>query len=326
MNWISNYVRPKLKAILDPAQDRNTDTLWSTCNRCGVMINHRELVRSLYVCPDCDHHMPIPPRKRFENLFDNQLFELVEVATPDEDPLGFRDTKRYTDRLRDAKRTTGENEAMLVADGHIAKTRMVVAAQDFNFMAGSMGVYVGNAIVTACEYCIKNKLPLVLFAAAGGARMQEGILSLMQMPRTTVAINLLREAKLPYIVVLTNPTTGGVTASYAMLGDVQIAEPKALIGFAGPRVIEQTIKQKLPDGFQSSEYLYDHGMLDMVVHRARIRDKLITITRMLMRMPPAVRGAITYRSNSTQPEALKGVSEPKAEKRTKNSSSGHISG
>ena len=304
MNWISNYVRPKLKAILDTSQDQKQDNLWSVCKSCGVMINHREMVRSLYVCPECDHHMPIPPRHRFENLFDNQIFELIKVASPKEDPLGFRDSRRYTDRMRDARRNTGENEAMLVADGTIGNTRMVIASQDFNFMAGSMGMYVGNAIVAASQYCIKNRLPLVMFTAAGGARMQEGILSLMQMPRTTVAIKRLKDARLPYIVVLTNPTTGGVTASYAMLGDIHIAEPRALIGFAGPRVIEQTIKQKLPEGFQTSEYLYEHGMLDMVVHRARIREKLIVLTRILMKQPPPIRGRIADGSAVSSPNPV----------------------
>lgn len=306
MNWISNYVRPKLKAILDTSDDKK-DELWSVCKSCGVMINHREMVRSLYVCPQCDHHMPIPPRHRFDNLFDNQLYDLIRVVAPKEDPLGFRDSKRYTDRLKEARRKTDEKEAMLVADGNVGSTRMVVAAQDFNFMAGSMGMYVGNAIVAACQYCIKKSLPLVIFTAAGGARMQEGILSLMQMPRTTVAVKQLQEAGLPYIVVLTNPTTGGVTASYAMLGDIHIAEPKALIGFAGPRVIEQTIKQKLPDGFQTSEYLHEHGMLDMVVHRARIREKLIVLTRLLMKQPPPIRGRLADMSTRPAPPTRKGA-------------------
>jgi acetyl-CoA carboxylase carboxyl transferase subunit beta len=206
------------------------------------------------------------------------------------DPLHFRDQKRYPDRLKAAQKTTSEKEAMLVAEGEIGRTPIVAAAQDFAFMAGSMGMYVGNAIIAAAERAVKLKRPLILFSAAGGARMQEGILSLMQMPRTTVAVQMLKEANLPYIVVLAHPTTGGVTASYAMLGDVQIAEPNALICFAGPRVIEQTIREKLPEGFQRAEYLLDHGMLDRVTHRKALRDELITLTRMLMLMPPPVRG------------------------------------
>ncbi|MCY4542154.1 MAG: acetyl-CoA carboxylase, carboxyltransferase subunit beta [Rhodobacteraceae bacterium] len=293
MNWISNYVRPKLKSILK--RKEVPEHLWTTCPECAAMLNHRSIDRALYVCPECDHHMAIPPRKRFDHLFDNQIYELVDVPLPREDPLHFRDSKRYPDRLREARKTTKEHEAMLVAIGNIGKTRMVVAAQDFRFMAGSMGIFVGNAIVAACKLCRKEDMPLILFATAGGARMQEGILSLMQMPRTTVAVQSLAEAGLPYIVVLTHPTTGGVTASFAMLGDIHMAEPGALIGFAGPRVIEQTIKEQLPEGFQRAEHLLKNGMLDMVVHRAKIRERIISIVRMLSGLPPPIRGSITYR-------------------------------
>jgi acetyl-CoA carboxylase carboxyl transferase subunit beta len=216
----------------------------------------------------------------------------VKVPEPVVDPLHFRDQKKYTDRIKAAQKSIGEKDAMLVAEGEIARTPIVAVAQDFTFMAGSMGMYVGNAIIAAAERAVKRKLPLVLFAASGGARMQEGILSLMQMPRTTVAVQMLKEAGLPYIVVLTHPTTGGVTASYAMLGDVQISEPNALICFAGPRVIEQTIREKLPEGFQRAEYLLDHGMLDRVTHRKKLREELVTILRMLMRQPPAIKGEL----------------------------------
>jgi acetyl-CoA carboxylase carboxyl transferase subunit beta len=234
--------------------------------------------------------MAITPRERFEALFDGGTFAEIEVPAPTADPLQFRDQKKYPDRMRAAQKGTGEAEAMLVASGEIGRTPIIAAAQDFSFMAGSMGMYVGNAIIAAAEEAVKLKRPLVLFSAAGGARMQEGILSLMQMPRTTVAVQMLKEAGLPYIVVLTHPTTGGVTASYAMLGDVHIAEPNALICFAGPRVIEQTIREKLPDGFQRAEYLLDHGMLDRVTARGAMRDELITLTRMLLGLPPAVKG------------------------------------
>jgi acetyl-CoA carboxylase carboxyl transferase subunit beta len=223
-------------------------------------------------------------------LFDNGIFAEVSVPRPIDDPLKFRDQKKYPDRLRAAQKSTAEAEAMLVAEGEIGRTPIVAAAQDFSFMGGSMGMYVGNAIIAACERAVTLNRPLVLFSAAGGAGMQEGILSLMQMPRSTVAIQMLKEAGLPYIVVLTHPTTGGVTASYAMLGDIHIAEPNALICFAGPRVIEQTIREKLPEGFQRAEYLLDHGMLDRVTPRAKLRDELITITRMLGGLPPAVVG------------------------------------
>ncbi len=218
------------------------------------------------------------------------MFTEVAVPAPITDPLGFRDQKKYPDRMKAAQKATAEKEAMLVAEGEMGRTPIVAAAQDFDFMAGSMGMYVGNAMIAAAERAVAKKRPLIVFTAAGGARMQEGILSLMQMPRTTVAVEMLKEARLPYITVLTHPTTGGVTASYAMLGDVQIAEPQALICFAGPRVIEQTIREKLPEGFQRAEYLLDHGMLDRVTHRKKLREELILITRMLMRATPAVAG------------------------------------
>jgi len=254
------------------------------------MLFHRELTETLGVCSNCDHHMPLSARDRMISLFDNGAFVTVEIPQPVTDPLDFRDQKKYPDRLKAAQRSTGEKEAMLVAEGEIGRTPIVAAVQDFSFMGGSMSMYVGNAIIAAAERAVQLKRPLILFSAAGGARMQEGILSLMQMPRTTIAVDMLKEAGLPYIVVLTHPTTGGVTASYAMLGDVQIAEPNALICFAGPRVIEQTIREKLPEGFQRAEYLLDHGMLDRVTHRRELKDELVTITRMLLGLPPAVKG------------------------------------
>lgn len=254
------------------------------------MLFHREVSDNLNVCTSCDHHMHLTPRDRFVALFDGGTFTEVKVTAPKPDPLNFRDQKRYPDRLKAAQKQTSEAEAMLVASGEIGRTPIVAAAQDFSFMAGSMGMYVGDAIIAAAQEAVRLKRPLILFSAAGGARMQEGILSLMQMPRTTVAVQMLKEAGLPYIVVLTHPTTGGVTASYAMLGDVHIAEPNALICFAGPRVIEQTIREKLPEGFQRAEYLLDHGMLDRVTHRVQMREELITITRMLLGLPPAIRG------------------------------------
>jgi len=234
--------------------------------------------------------MVMKPRDRFESFFDGGIFAEVKVPEPPADPLHFRDQKKYPERMKIAQKTTGENEAMLVAEGEIGRTPVIAVAQDFSFMGGSMGMYVGNAIIAAAKRAVKLKRPMILFSAAGGARMQEGILSLMQMPRTTVAVEMLKEAGLPYIVVLTHPTTGGVTASYAMLGDVHIAEPNALICFAGPRVIAQTIGEKLPEGFQRAEYLLDHGMLDRVTHRSQIRDEVITITRMLLGEGPAIKG------------------------------------
>ncbi|NIZ14776.1 acetyl-CoA carboxylase, carboxyltransferase subunit beta [Phaeobacter sp. HF9A] len=290
MNWITNYVRPRINSIF--SRREVPENLWKKCDECGTMLFHRELSDNQNVCTNCGHHMHITPRARFEALFDGGIFTEVAVPEPVADPLKFRDQKRYPDRLKAAQKQTAEKEAMLVAVGEIGRTPIVAAAQDFSFMGGSMSMYVGNAIIAAAEEAVKLGRPLVLFSAAGGARMQEGILALMQMPRTTIAVDMLKEAGLPYIVVLTHPTTGGVTASYAMLGDVHISEPNALICFAGPRVIEQTIREKLPEGFQRAEYLLDHGMLDRVVARTEMRDELVTIIRMLMNLPPQIHGEL----------------------------------
>ena len=286
MNWISNYVRPTINSLF--SRREVPENLWTKCGECGTMLFHRELADNQNVCTNCNHHMAITPRDRFTALFDGGVFTEVKVPTPIDDPLKFRDQKKYVDRMKASQKSTGEKEAMLVAEGEIFRTPIVAAAQDFSFMGGSMSMYVGNAIIAAAERAVELGRPLVLFSAAGGARMQEGILSLMQMPRTTIAVDMLKEAGLPYIVVLTHPTTGGVTASYAMLGDVHIAEPNALICFAGPRVIEQTIRENLPDGFQRAEYLLDHGMLDRVTPRGKQKEELAQIIRMLMGMDAVV--------------------------------------
>ncbi len=301
MNWITNYVRPKINSLF--SRREVPENLWTKCPECGTMLFHRELADNLNVCTNCDHHMAITPRDRFKALFDGGIFVEVKVPEPLADPLHFKDQKKYPERMKAAQKSTGEKEAMLVAEGEVLRTPIVAAAQDFAFMGGSMGMYVGNAFVAGARRAVELKRPFVVFAAAGGARMQEGILSLMQMPRTTVAIEMLKDAGLPYVVVLTHPTTGGVTASYAMLGDVQIAEPNALICFAGPRVIEQTIREKLPEGFQRAEYLLDHGMLDRVTHRKALRDELVTILRLLTGQPPAIKGELP------QPEAGTGAAQ-----------------
>ena len=303
MNWISNYVRPRINSIF--SRREVPENLWSKCEECGTMLFHRELQDNLNVCIECGHHMAISPRARFKNLFDGGVFVEIDVPKPINDPLQFKDQKKYPDRMKAAQKKSSEKEAMLVAEGEIGRTPIVAAAQDFSFMGGSMGMYVGNAIITAAQRAVELNRPLILFSAAGGARMQEGILSLMQMPRTTVAIQLLKEAKLPYIVILTHPTTGGVTASYAMLGDVQISEPNALICFAGPRVIEQTIREKLPEGFQRAEYLLDHGMLDLVTPRTEIRNTLIKITRILLGLGPVVVGDLPKPSQDSSTEEIK---------------------
>jgi len=308
MNWITNYVRPKINSLF--SRREVPENLWTKCPECGTMLFHRELSANLNVCSNCDHHMTISPRERFGALFDGGIFTELKVPEPVADPLHFRDQKRYPDRVKAAQKASGERDAMLVAEGEMGRTPVVAAAQDFSFMAGSMGIYVGNAIIAAAERAVRLKRPLILFSASGGARMQEGMLSLMQMPRTTVAVQMLKEAGLPYVVVLTHPTTGGVTASYAMLGDVQIAEPNAQIGFAGARVIEQTIREKLPEGFQRAEYLLDHGMLDRVVHRKAMKEELVTLVRLLMRLPPAIKGDLPAPADPAGPAVAAGVAKP----------------
>lgn len=273
MSWLSR-VRNSISFL---PKRQTSDTLWHKCKKCESMVFTKEWEDNLQVCPRCSHHDRIRATTRFAQLFDEGAYNLLPSPDVREDPLKFRDTKRYTERLKAARLATEQKDAFLNARGSIDGRQAIVGVQDFAFMGGSMGVAVGASFVAGARAAIEARLPYIVFTAAGGARMQEGILSLMQMPRTTVAIELLREAGLPYIVVLTDPTTGGVTASYAMLGDVQIAEPGALIGFAGQRVIEQTIREKLPEGFQRAEYLLEHGMIDMVVPRAELRATLATL-------------------------------------------------
>jgi acetyl-CoA carboxylase carboxyl transferase subunit beta len=280
MNWLTNFVRPKMRAF---SRKRDVpENLWSKCPSCGQMLFHRDLLENQHVCPSCNHHLRIGPTERFEALFDDARFTRIELPDVLVDPLKFRDQKRYTDRLKESRAKTGEDEAVVVAHGTVGGQKAVIAVQNFAFMGGSMGLAAGEALIAAARLAVLQEAALIVFSAAGGARMQEGILSLMQMPRTTIAVELVREARLPYIVVLTDPTTGGVTASYAMLGDVSIAEPGALIGFAGPRVIEETIREQLPEGFQRAEFLLEHGMIDMVVHRHELRKKLSQILDLLM--------------------------------------------
>jgi len=270
MSWLSR-VRSGIPFL---PKRQSAENLWHKCVKCGTMVFVKEWEENYSVCPRCNFHDRIGPTKRFEQLFDAAQYEILPAPEVREDPLRFRDTKRYTDRLKTARAANGERDALVNARGRLDGHKVIIGVQDFAFMGGSMGIAVGAAFVAGVRAAIADNVPYVLFTAAGGARMQEGILSLMQMPRTTVALAELREAGLPYLVVLTDPTTGGVTASYAMLGDVQIAEPGALIGFAGQRVIEQTIREKLPEGFQRAEYLLEHGMIDMVVSRGDLRDQL----------------------------------------------------
>ena len=273
MSWLSR-VRNGIPFL---PKRQSADTLWHKCAKCGTMVFLKEWEDNQRVCPRCDFHDRIGHHERFRYLFDDDSYELVPTPDVREDPLKFRDTKRYTDRLKDARSKTGERDALINARGKICGDGAVVGVQDFAFMGGSMGTAVGTAFLTGTRAAIEAKVPYIIFTASGGARMQEAVLSLMQLPRTTVAIRELKEAGLPYIVVLTDPTTGGVTASYAMLGDIQIAEPGALIGFAGQRVIEQTIREKLPEGFQRAEYLLQHGMIDMVVPRQQLKEMLAKV-------------------------------------------------
>ena len=280
MNWLTNYVRPKIRALVEKKDV--PDNLWHKCSGCEQMIFHRELAATHYVCSHCEFHMRIPTKERLEMLFDSGEYQTIKVPKLKGDPLKFKDLKRYGERLKDSRSKTGNDDALLVANGKMGGQRVVVAAINFSFMGGSMGLAFGKGLLAAARLAVLQSAPLVCITSSAGARMQEGILSLMQMPRSVIAIDEVKEAGLPYISVLTDPTTGGVTASFAMLGDIAIAEPGALIGFAGPRVIEETIHQKLPEGFQRAEYLLEHGMIDRVVHRRKLRDELIKILGLLL--------------------------------------------
>ena len=279
MNWITNFVRPKLQAFV--GKKEVPENLWETCPKCSQMLLKRELESNLFVCKHCDHHFRIGARKRFELLFGTNYI-LMETPKIKPDPLKFKDNKKYADRLKDAQKKNSTNDSVMVASGTLGTIKLTVAIFDFNFLGGSMGMAAGEAIIAACEHSLKNKIPLVIFSSSGGARMQEGILSLMQMPRTVIAVNSLAKSSLPFISVLADPTTGGVSASFAMLGDIIIAEKNATIGFAGIRVIEETIKEKLPQNFQKSEYLIEKGMIDIVVHRRDLNQKILNILEYIL--------------------------------------------
>lgn len=284
MNWLTNFVRPKIRALVG-RQKEIPDNLWEKCPGCSAMLFKRELEEQLNVCRHCGFHLKLEPVKRLEILFDNSSFSYLDLPTTTQDPLKFRDQKRYIDRLREARSKTGFYDAVIAAEGKIGEVDAVVVVLNFAFMGGSMGTAVGEGILMAAKRAVERKAPLIAVAASGGARMQEGILSLMQMPRSIIAADLVKKSGLPYIVILTDPTTGGVTASFAMVGDIHIAEKGALIGFAGARVIENTIRETLPPGFQRAEYLLDHGMVDIVANRKDLRDILIKIIRILQKKP-----------------------------------------
>ena len=278
MNWLTDIVRPKIQKT---TPKEIADNLWVKCPSCGQMLFSKELKNSLYVCTSCGHHLRLYINKRFKMLFDDENFEEIALPETPDDPLKFKDSQKYTDRLRNYRKSTGNRDAIRVGKGKIGGIDAVLAIMDYSFMGGSMGTAVGEGIVKAAELALNQKLPLITVSSSGGARMQEGILSLMQMARTTAAINMLKENGVPFISILTDPTTGGVSASFAMLGDVNIAEKGCLIGFAGQRVIEQTIREKLPEGFQRAEYLKEHGMVDIVVDRAHLKEELVKILKIL---------------------------------------------
>jgi acetyl-CoA carboxylase carboxyl transferase subunit beta len=285
MSWLTEFVRPRIRRLV--GQREVPENLWSQCPSCQQMIFSKELERNLRVCIHCGHHMRATAIERLDWTFDDGKFTRIELPKVPTDPLGFRDSKKYADRLKESRAKTSLDDALVVAHGTINGRRSVVAAMEFDFMAGSMGAAVGEGLVAAAKLAVLQEAPLIVYTASGGARMQEGAVSLMQMPRSVIATMMLKDARLPYIVVLTDPTTGGVTASFAMLGDIQIAEPGALIGFAGARVIEQTVRETLPDGFQRAEYLHQHGIVDMVVKRTDMRATLARLIDLLRPQAPA---------------------------------------
>ncbi|MBM3519806.1 MAG: acetyl-CoA carboxylase carboxyltransferase subunit beta [Alphaproteobacteria bacterium] len=284
MNWIKNFVRPKIRSILGVKREV-PENMWIKDPDSGQMVFYKDLEAHQFVIPGSGYHMRMPPEQRLKTMFDDGQFEAIALPQVPADPLRFRDERKYADRLKEARQKTGREDCVMAGQGLLDGLAVTVAVQDFAFMGGSLGMAAGEAIITAMRKAVERRTPFIFFVSSGGARMQEGVISLMQLPRTTVAVQELRAAKLPYIVVITHPTTGGVTASYAMLGDAHIAEPGALIGFAGQRVIEQTIREKLPAGFQRAEYLQDHGMVDMVVHRHQMRETVSRLARLLTKAP-----------------------------------------
>jgi acetyl-CoA carboxylase carboxyl transferase subunit beta len=285
MSWLTNFVRPKIRALVKKPD--TPDNLWDKCPACGQMIFHRELEANQRVCTHCGHHLRIGVKRRLELLFDEGSYERAELPKVEADPLKFRDRKRYSDRVKEAQGKSGEQDAIIVGYGTIEGIPVVVAAFNFEFMGGSMGMAVGEGLVKAADVAVERGAALIAIPASGGARMQEGIFSLMQMPRSVIAVDRVKEAGLPFIVLLTDPTTGGVSASFAMLGDIHVAEPGALIGFAGQRVIEETIREKLPEGFQRAEYLLEHGIVDLVVPRKELREQLARVIGLLTKREAA---------------------------------------
>ena len=282
MNWITKFIKPKIKSLFEKRSSKIEENLWITCV-CKNLIYKDDMEKSLKVCPKCGEHHKLTCKERFETFFDNREFELIETPLPKDDPLNFQDKKKYTDRLKAARKLTGQDDAILIANGKVQNINVVVGAQDFRFIGGSFGAASGEAFIAGVQHAIEKKTPFIFFSCSGGQRMMESSIALMQMSRTTLAINELKKNKLPYLVVLTNPTTGGVTASWAMLGDILIAEPKATIGFAGRRVIQDTVRETLPEQFQTAEYVLEHGGIDLVIERKYLNSTIGTLLSVLLK-------------------------------------------
>ncbi|MCB9983738.1 MAG: acetyl-CoA carboxylase carboxyltransferase subunit beta [Rhodospirillales bacterium] len=284
MNWLSDFIRPRVRSLVGE-QKEVPDNLWTKCPSCEGMLFQRDLEENHNVCTHCNHHLRITVKERLALIFDDGKYETVSIPSVAHDPLKFKDRKKYADRLKETQSKTGLKDAITIAKGKIGGQKAVIAAFNFRFMGGSMGTAVGEGIVKAAEEAVKNKAAFITIPSSGGARMQEGVLSLMQMPRSIIAVEMVKDARLPYIVLLTDPTTGGVSASFAMVGDIHLAEPGSMIGFAGRRVIEETVRETLPDDFQTAEYLQEHGMVDMVVGRKDLHETLARLLGLLMNAP-----------------------------------------
>jgi acetyl-CoA carboxylase carboxyl transferase subunit beta len=316
MNWLSNLIPPRIRSFVSE-QKEVPDNLWQKCGSCEAMLFHRDLSANHNVCYHCGHHLRLSVKDRLAMMFDDGKYETLDLPKVEMDPLKFKDRKKYTDRIKEAQSKTGLKEAITVARGRMGGLPIVVAAFNFRYMGGSMSAVVGEAIVMAAEQAVKDKAAFIAIPASGGARMQEGMISLMQMPRSIIAVEMVKDAKLPYIVILTDPTTGGVSASFAMVGDIHIAEPGAMIGFAGRRVIEETVRETLPDDFQTAEYLLEHGMVDMVVPRDEMKDTLVNVISILMQQDaPPPNGGKSKAGKKPVPVEAKGSSEKGASKDT----------
>ena len=305
MNWITKFIKPKIKSLFKKKSSKSEENLWTTCG-CKNLIYREDLQSNLKCCPKCGAHHKLSCKERFETFFDNKEYELLETPLPKDDPLKFQDNKKYTDRLNSARKITKQDDAVSIAKGKVKDVNVVVGAQDFRFIGGSFGAASGEAFIAGIQHSIENNMPFIFFSCSGGQRMMESSIALMQMSRTTLAVNELKKKNIPYIVVLTNPTTGGVTASWAMLGDILIAEPKATIGFAGRRVIQDTVRETLPEEFQTAEYVKDHGGIDLVVERKYLNSTIGTLLNVLLKKAEAQ--AKNESSNVTIDKSLQSAS------------------